>query len=173
MFYNCSPAVKCGNKSGCRIDLHFMVFAAVSIWCQMQPDLLLFNIMFPDTQVPLVSQVPPVPLVPLESTLLTRSVHHHAWSMSTTTSTSFVTNFLMAGKSLIVISFTISFGWKLSGELIAWGVILNIIDKASQGLTYRDCCWPECSNRFQALESRVNHRRCFIRSLRKVTTTIF
>ena len=108
--------VKCGNKSGCRIDLHFMVFAAVSIWCQMQPDLLLFNIMFPDTQVPLVSQVPQlsqvpqVPLVPLESTLLTRSVHHHACSMSTTTSTSFVTNFLMAGKSLIVISFTISFG---------------------------------------------------------------
>ena len=42
MFYNCSPAVKCGNKSGCRIDLHFMVFAAVSIWCQMQPVLLLW-----------------------------------------------------------------------------------------------------------------------------------
>ena len=76
----------------------------------------------------------------------------------------FKTNFLMVGKSLIVISFTISFDWKLSGELIAWGVILNIIDKTSQELTYHDCaapqCWPECSNRFQALESRVNHRRC-------------
>ena len=25
VFYNCSQAVKCGNKSGCRIDLRFMV----------------------------------------------------------------------------------------------------------------------------------------------------
>ena len=118
----------------------------------------------------LVSQVSQVPQVPLVSILLTRS-------MCSTTNSSCgkffggegvkieLPKFLMVGKSLIIISFTISFDWKLSGELIARGVNLNIRDKTSQELTYHDCaaphCWPEFSNRFQALESRVNHRRYF------------
>ena len=45
MFYNCSQAVKCGNKKWVWDWFTIYGFAAVSIWCQMQPDLQLFSVM--------------------------------------------------------------------------------------------------------------------------------